>query len=230
MFDVQRPLVMTSNDAHQVIDACLAIFSHEVRSPLSTILGWSQIIATQQLKADRLHLACRAIERSAHEITALVSEVGYLRSCVGAGGERGAISLTASDILSLALEEVRQFAQERKVSVVVVDSTEKAELTLSDKLIGVQIIASLIAHAIRVAQAGGEVTVGAVLQGDFLKVSVEAARCEEGLHLAIARYLTELCGAGLSLEERGYGKPSLLVTTIPVRGASHADVLKSAEG
>lgn len=221
---------MTSSGASQVIDNCLAIFSHEVRSPLSTILGWAQIVTTKKLSAEQLQLACRAIERSAHEITALVCEVGYLRSFVQTNEEHESACLTTTSVLHLAIEEVRHFSEERRVSIAFQDTIEDAKCNLPDKLIAVQIIASLIAHAIRVTQPGGEVVVGAVLRGESLEVSVKAVRCEEGLHIAIARYLAELCGGTLSLAERGYGKPALMVATIPLSGASHADRAKSVGG
>jgi signal transduction histidine kinase len=221
---------MTSSDASQVIDSCLAIFSHEVRSPLSTILGWAQIIATKDLTADRLQLACRAIQRSAHEITALVCEVGYLRSFVQSNRDHKASYPTTTTVLHLAIEEVRDFAEERRISISLVDTTEQSHVGISDKHVAVQIIASLIAHAIRVTQPGGEVAVEAGLHNDSLEVSVKAVGCEEDLHLAIARYLAELCGGTLSLPERGYGEPALMVATIPVSGALNTDALEAAQG
>lgn len=211
---------MTSSDIHHVIDTCLAIFSHEVRSPLSTILGWSQILSTKQLTPDQLHVACRAIERSAHDITALVNEVGYLRSIVRSEREHSTAPFEASSVIHLAVEALSAFAEERRVSVRLVDTTEGVTFPLLDKQIVMATVTSLIAHAIRMTGPRGEVTVVAAPRGESLEVSVEALRGEEGLHLAIAKSLSELCGGSLSTEDRGRGKPALLTVALPIKGAS----------
>jgi signal transduction histidine kinase len=211
---------MTSSDVNHVIDTCLALFSHEVRSPLSTILGWSQIISSKRLTGDQLDVACRAIERSANDITALVNEVGYLRSILHSGREHGTAPMTVSTVINAAVEAVKCLAADRRVSVRVLDSTEGVELAALDREKAAAIFTSLIAHAIRGTQQRGEVAVEVIARGNSVVVAVEAARGEEGLYLAIARALSELCGGVLSLEDRGRGTPAALTVVLPISRAA----------
>jgi len=51
--------------ANRIKDEFLAVLSHELRSPLNPILGWSKLLQTRQFDAKGTQLALQTIERNA---------------------------------------------------------------------------------------------------------------------------------------------------------------------
>ncbi|HEY9725326.1 MAG TPA: PAS domain S-box protein, partial [Chroococcales cyanobacterium] len=55
----------TAQEANQMKDEFLAVLSHELRSPLNAILGWTQMLRTRQLNETAMARALETIERNA---------------------------------------------------------------------------------------------------------------------------------------------------------------------
>ncbi|WP_017315759.1 hybrid sensor histidine kinase/response regulator [Mastigocladopsis repens] len=61
--------------ANRIKDEFLAVLSHELRSPLNAILGWSKILRTRTLDATSLSRALETIERNAKLQTQLIEDL-----------------------------------------------------------------------------------------------------------------------------------------------------------
>lgn len=61
--------------ANRVKDEFLAVLSHELRSPLNAILGWSKILLTRNLDATTARRAIETIERNAKLQTQLIEDL-----------------------------------------------------------------------------------------------------------------------------------------------------------
>ncbi|MDF5732031.1 MAG: response regulator [Rhizonema sp. PD38] len=61
--------------ANRVKDEFLAVLSHELRSPLNAILGWSKILRTRKLDVTTFARALETIERNAHLQTQLIEDL-----------------------------------------------------------------------------------------------------------------------------------------------------------
>ncbi|MGH8003076.1 MAG: ATP-binding protein, partial [Brasilonema sp.] len=61
--------------ANQIKDEFLAVLSHELRSPLNAILGWSKILRTRNLDTTTLNRALETIERNAKLQTQLIEDL-----------------------------------------------------------------------------------------------------------------------------------------------------------
>ncbi|MBP5972587.1 response regulator [Brasilonema sp. CT11] len=61
--------------ANKIKDEFLAVLSHELRSPLNAILGWSKILRTRNLEPKNLNRALETIERNAKLQTQLIEDL-----------------------------------------------------------------------------------------------------------------------------------------------------------
>ncbi len=61
--------------ANRVKDEFLAVLSHELRSPLNAILGWSKILRTRKLDVTTIARALETIERNANLQTQLIEDL-----------------------------------------------------------------------------------------------------------------------------------------------------------
>ncbi|MFM9157067.1 MAG: histidine kinase dimerization/phospho-acceptor domain-containing protein, partial [Dolichospermum sp.] len=64
-----------SQRANRIKDEFLAVLSHELRSPLTSIIGWSQMLQSGKLSPEKTTLALETIERNAKSQTQLIEDV-----------------------------------------------------------------------------------------------------------------------------------------------------------
>jgi PAS domain S-box-containing protein len=211
----------------------LAVMSHELRSPLNAIIGFSEIIANR-LYGDndpRYFDYAEDIRVSGSQLLALIEDILDL-SKIGAGHMH--LREAIVDVPSIAIGTVRLFAA----------SAQKAGLQLSasfpegypalkaDAVRLKQVMTNLVANAVKFTPDGGEVAIGGQQTEDGLcfwvadtgcgMTAEEAGRALEpfvqigdnmtrskggtGLGLPISKDLVELHGGRLTIDsEKGKG-------------------------
>jgi PAS domain S-box-containing protein len=106
LLEAERTARAQAESANRAKDQFLAMVSHELRTPLTAILGWTQMLRTGILAAEKQQRALDTIERNARIPDMIVSDLampdvdGYqliqrIRALPGARGRMPAITLTA---------------------------------------------------------------------------------------------------------------------------------------
>ncbi|MGB3640053.1 MAG: ATP-binding protein [Rivularia sp. (in: cyanobacteria)] len=73
---IQRANLMNSlQQANRIKDEFLAILSHELRSPLNSILGWAQYLQIRKLDENTTSRALESIERNSKELNNVIEEL-----------------------------------------------------------------------------------------------------------------------------------------------------------
>ncbi|HEY9611227.1 hybrid sensor histidine kinase/response regulator, partial [Allocoleopsis sp.] len=233
--------------ANQMKDEFLAILSHELRSPLNPILGWSKLLRSRKLDESTTARALETIERNALVQSELIEDLLDVSRII-----RGKLSLNISSVnlastIESAIETVRLAAEAKLIQLdLKIDSTIGMVKGDSNRL--QQAIWNLLSNAVKFTPNGGRVEVrleyndthaqiqvsdtGKGIHPDFLPYVFDYFRQENstttrqfgglGLGLAIVRHLIELHGGSVKAASPGEGLGTTLTVTLPLM---HLDAL-----
>jgi signal transduction histidine kinase/ActR/RegA family two-component response regulator/HAMP domain-containing protein len=226
----------------RIRDEFLATVSHELRSPLNAITGWSDILSRKRTDDPMIIKATQSIRRNARHQAALIDDLMDMTS-VMAGKmilrfERLDLSQVARSVFLSHLPA----AQEQGVDLVCREGHGLVVNGESRRL--EQVLSNLVGNAIKFTDAGGrvEISVENVKTGDTEKVrltvndtgrGISAAflphvfdrmRQEDGsvtrrvgglgLGLAIARGVVELHGGTIEAASGGAGQGAVFTVTL----------------
>ncbi|BDA67563.1 two-component hybrid sensor and regulator [Calothrix sp. PCC 7716] len=146
-------------DANRMKDEFLAILSHELRSPLNSILGWSQLlIGRPNLDATKKAQALLTIERNARTQKQLIEDLLDISRII-----RGKLRLNVAPcnlvpIVQAAIETVRIAAEAKHIQVIFTIQDSKLFVKGDAERLQ-QITWNLLSNAIKFTGVGGEVEI-----------------------------------------------------------------------
>ena len=224
-------------------DQFLATLSHELRSPLSAILTWAQMLRTGALDAEKTTRALESIERNARLQVRLIEDLLDI-SRITAGKltlEFGVIDLTS--VVEVTVEQARP-AAETKGIVLGSDLTALGVRVRGDAARLQQVVTNLLSNAIKFTPEGGRVDVhlervrsqaritvrdtGRGIAAEFLPHIFDRFRQADssitrrygglGLGLAIVQHLVELHGGTVLAESAGVDGGATFTVVLPIPG------------
>jgi signal transduction histidine kinase len=151
----------------------LRMVSHELRTPLNSILGFSEILASElygPLGAPQYKEYAEIVRDSGHKLLKLVNQVLEIARLEGHAIEFEALP----EPLGAAVEEVvAGFAEELAESAVKVEAAKALPGVLADARGLRTVLSGLIHNAIVFSPAGGKVRIGAERQGRDVEIVIE---------------------------------------------------------
>ncbi|HEX6322155.1 MAG TPA: PAS domain S-box protein [Vicinamibacterales bacterium] len=237
----QKELLRKLGEANRIKDEFLATLSHELRTPLNAVLGYTQMLRSGRIADDRRQQVIEIIERNAHLLSQLVSDVLDVSSIV-----TGKIRLKTAptDLLHVAraaVDVVRPSMDARNLQFTLThDDRPMIAIADADRL--QQAFWNLLSNAVKFTPEGGsiamdvsrtaagaEITVtdtGIGIPQDFLPHMFERFRQYEGgarreygglgLGLSLVRYFIELHGGQVSAHSDGPGAGATFRLTLPL--------------
>ncbi|MBD2345304.1 PAS domain S-box protein [Anabaena subtropica] len=226
--------------ANQTKDEFVAMVSHDLRSPLNAILGWSQLLRTRQFDQTTFNRGLETIERNAQSQSKLLEDLldmsRILRGQLQL--ERCQVDLLA--IIGVAIETAYPSAKAKNIHLesVIDDSTPPIFGDVNRLL---QVLGNLLSNAIKFTPPEGQVTVqllhtvsqvhitvtdtGIGISPEFLPYVFERYRQAGyhhqqgglGLGLAIARHLIELHGGTIHVSSPGEGQGATFTIKLPLQ-------------
>jgi PAS domain S-box-containing protein len=237
--------------ALEIKDQFLAVVSHELRSPLNAIVGWTHLLKTGGLDAEGTRRAIETISRNASIQNQLIADLldvqrlasGKLRLDVG--------TVDLALVIEAALDTVRPAAHAKQIAL----GASLGEVTSipGDPNRIQQIVWNLLSNAIKFTPDGGAVRVRVVAHASFVDVLVddtgigikpeflpyifERVRQDAstrrkgglGLGLAIVRHLAELHGGTVRAANRADGSGAVLRVRLPRGQEARINALVSPE-
>ncbi len=228
----------------------LAQVSHEMRTPMNAVLGFSDILARSPLRPEQAHYV-EVLGHAGRQVFALINDL-----LDNARIESGRLELASHpfnlvDLVELQLELLRERAQGQGLWLRVFARTEAAGWVLGDQQRVAQIVTNLVGNAIKFTKAGG-VTVELSRDGEGRVVisvqdtgigiaperlerifqpfaQADASIAQEfggtGLGLAITRSLARLMGGDVGVQSRpGEGSRFEVSLDLPEARPPHADL------
>ncbi|MBD1806859.1 response regulator [Microcoleus sp. FACHB-SPT15] len=231
--------------ANRVKDEFLAVLSHELRSPLNPILGWSKLLQTRKLDEAKTAQALSTIERNAKLQAELIEDLLDVSRILQGKLNLNVRPVNLATTIQSALETVRLAAQAKSIEVDVSLDPQVGRVS-GDTTRLQQVVWNLLSNAVKFTSAGDRVMVrleqvdtqaqitvrdtGKGIHPDFLSHVFDYFRQEDGkttrqfgglgLGLAIVRHLVELHGGTVSADSPGVGLGSTFTVQLPLMAAS----------
>jgi PAS domain S-box-containing protein len=231
-----------AEDAARMKDEFLAMLSHELRTPISAMLGWLHLIRSGRLAPEQHLAGLDTIERNARLQARLINDLLDVSRIVTGKMELESRVLRLDRTVENAIETVRIAAAARSIRLVadfapgrwlVQGSPERLQQVFSNLLSNaVKFSASGSTVRVRLAPAApGRAQVAIADEGEgiapelvphifdrFRQADSSTSRRHGGLGLglAIVRSLTELHGGSVRAESEGPGKGATFTVELPL--------------
>src|SRR5215468_2730812 len=242
-----------AEDASRLKDDFLAIISHELRAPLTAILGWAQMLRSGALDRASAERALLTIERNAKSQAHLVGDL-LDASRIATGKlslENRPVELMS--IVEAAVDAVRPSVEAKSLRMQIVLEPWVGPFNGDVERLK-QVVWNLLSNAIKFTPQGGLIEVrlerlenkallivsdtGQGIDPDFLPRIFDRFRQADssskrrqgglGLGLAIVKHIVELHGGAIYAYSRGEGQGSDFMVTLPLGiqdGASESSTL-----
>jgi signal transduction histidine kinase/ActR/RegA family two-component response regulator len=231
-----------AQEANRMKDEFLAVLSHELRSPLNAILGWTQMLRTRQLNETAMARALETIERNAKLQTQLIEDLLDVSRIIQGKLRLNIRPINIASAIDAAINTVRPAADAKGIQL---KFTPKSPVGLipgdAERL--QQVVWNLVSNAIKFTPSGGRVEIrlnstdsytqidvadtGKGISPDFLPHVFERFRQADstttraygglGLGLAIVRHLVELHGGTVRAESPGEGQGATFTVNLPLQ-------------
>jgi CheY-like chemotaxis protein/two-component sensor histidine kinase len=222
-------------------DEFLATLSHELRSPLNAMLGWTRLLNSRKFDEATTARALQTIERSAKSQAQLVEDLLDVSRIIQGKLRLNTRPVELVSVIEAAIETVRPAAQAKEIGIQsVLDPAAGPVAGDSDRL--QQVVWNLVSNAIKFTPKGGcvqvrlervnshvEITVtdtGQGIESEFVPYVFERFRQADssstrvysglGLGLAIVRHLVELHGGTVLAYSEGQGKGATFTVKLPL--------------
>ncbi len=243
----EQGLRQAAEGANRAKDEFLATLSHELRSPLGTILTWVTLIKEGGLDEARRRQGLDAIERSTQLQVKLIGDLLDISSIISGKTllEIGSVDLAA--VVQNAVDGLRTAAAAKGLAVTTqVDAA--VPLVSADGMRLLQVMQNLCSNAIKFTGAGGRIGITVRRVGDVVEIEVQdtgkgiaaeflphiferfrqadasTTRVEGGLGLglAIVLHLVQLHRGSVEARSDGPGRGATFVVRLPIMAVAPA--------
>ena len=164
-------------ESEKMKSAFIQNVSHEVRTPLNIISGFSQVIADPDLTSsveERQHIA-GMMQKSANQVTKLIDEIIGLSLIETSSTPQRDDKVNVREMLESAIEENKGTATDE--TVLKIESQLPDDFTINtNKIIFYRIICALTDNAVKYTEKGS-VTLKASTEGKTLRIAIEDTGC-----------------------------------------------------
>ena len=254
VYDREKKARDEAEEANRSKDFFLAFVSHELRSPLNAILGWSKILLSRPVDEETRRNALETIEKSARSQTKLINDL--VDSARVASGK---ISLefrptNLYEVVKVSYISQKPAADAKNVSLEF--SSDREDITIfGDANRLQQVFVNLISNAIKFTGEGGRISVEITTEENSAKVRVsdngrgitadsmpnlfrqfsqvqpttDISKGGLGLGLSIVKILVGKHGGTVLAESEGLNQGSTFTVTLPLRAVEAVPASTASE-
>jgi two-component system, sensor histidine kinase and response regulator len=237
-----------ARSANALKDEFLAAVSHEMRTPLNAMLGWSDLLLKGTLEPERVRHIAAIIKRNAAVQHRLVEDMLDLSTFVSGRMRIAAEPVLIAEPVQAACDVVRPAADAKHVRLVAAIPPARV---IGDKMRLQQVFWNLLTNAVKFTPMGGTVTTDGQVDGDQAVIHVMDTGCGidpaflpfvfdrfrqardsrqlggVGLGLAIVKQIVEAHGGTVTAHSDGIGRGARFTVSMPLESSpsvvSHED-------
>lgn len=241
LLDAERAAHEEAVSANRIKDDFLATVSHELRNPLNSILGFSQLLQRGTRTQEEIRNGLAIIERNSRAQAALIDDLLDISRIVSGKLRLASQEVDLGAIVRVVVESVSPSAENKHVTLAI-EISEDSCFVVGDPARLQQVIANLLGNAVKFSKSGGRVLVKLSRAGSFVVLQVvdwgvgiskeflpyvfdrfrqEAAQTNRGamglgLGLSIVRHLVEMHNGRVDVSSEGEGKGATFTVVLPV--------------
>jgi PAS domain S-box-containing protein len=226
--------------ASRIKDEFLAVLSHELRSPLNPILGWSKLLQSGRLDPAKTIEAHAIIERNAKLQVQLIDDLLDVSRILRGKLVLNAAPLNLGNVILAAIDTVQLVGNAKSIQIIT--QINPAVSVIGDATRLQQVVWNLLSNAVKFTPKSGKIEVylrsisnnaqiqvidtGKGISQEFLPDVFEHFRQEDGsttrkfgglgLGLAIVRQIVELHGGTVAADSPGVGQGATFTVQIPL--------------
>ncbi len=240
LLENERDARQTAEYANATKDDFISIISHELKTPLNAIAGWTRILKTNEISANTKSLALQKIDKNLRAQASLVEQLlGYSEIIAGKTNlQKEEIDFAA--LFQEAINEIKPLADEKKIELQTTFDAGAAQIAGDREKLKIA-IQNLLTNAVKFSQNGGkietaiarrngnvELTVkdyGRGINADFLPQIFERYKQADnpnvrdygglGLGLTVTRHIINLHKGKITAHSDGKGKGSTFTIVLP---------------
>ncbi|WP_295621732.1 CheR family methyltransferase [Chamaesiphon sp. GL140_3_metabinner_50] len=243
LLEQERLARHSAESANQMKDEFFSNLSHELRNPLTAIIGWAQLLRTQQLEQTKFDRGLEVIFRSAQAQSQLIEDMLDLSRITNGKLQLTPQQLDLAAVINEAIESVQVTADAKSIQIVA-DLTQLPLVGDIDRL--GQVFWNLLTNAIKFTPTGGRVEITAISSPTDLQIFVsdtgqgidaeslphiferfrqgDASTTKKtqglGLGLAIVRHIIKLHGGTVRAQSAGVGQGTTIIVQLPLDAAA----------
>jgi PAS domain S-box-containing protein len=231
-----------AQEANRAKDEFLMTLSHELRTPMTAILGWSRLLPTMSPEDTLFGEAIASIASGAQLQARLIDDILDVSRIVSGKLRLAPETIDVARVIMNAVDAVGPTADTKQIRLTT-SLAPALGMMVADATRLQQVIWNLLTNAVKFTPRNGTVEVSARRTQSHVQIAVsdtgegiderflphifEPFRQAEspqtrvhgglGLGLSIVRYIAEAHGGTVTAESEGRGKGSTFTVTLPVR-------------
>lgn len=138
-------------------DLFLATLSHELRSPLTAILTWAQLLKTNHVSQEKLAIGLNAIEDSAMTQNTIINDLMDISGTILGKIAMDMQPVDLNQLIQISVDSMRASAEKKSLRIYM--SCPKSLIVSCDATRIKQVFSNLLANAIKFTPEGGEITI-----------------------------------------------------------------------
>ena len=256
LYEQEQEARQMAEQATRAKDEFLAVVSHELRSPLNSILGWNRLLRSQRGDDPQIARVTETVESSGKAQLRLIEDLLDTARIVSGKMKLETQPVELVAVIASALDAVRPAADSKGIVIVPDFSPEAGQTSYQitgdpDRL--QQVVWNLVSNAIKFTPEGGWVWVelrrggpgaqiivrdtGQGISPDLLPYVFDRFKQGDssvsrrfgglGLGLALVKHLVELHGGSVMVESPGEGQGATFTVSLPAPAVKGAVEVKS---
>lgn len=241
LLDSERAARTEVERAIRLKDEFVATLSHELRSPMNVIMGWSRILKTGRFDKEAIEKGLETIERNTSLQAQLISDLLDMNRLISGKLRLNVSPIDLGDVIENAVRSNIQTAEAKRIKIqTLIDSSVSNIMGDSARL--EQVVWNLLSNALKFTPKDGHIKIitqkinssvevivsddGEGIEHSFLPYIFDRYRQADGsssrthgglgIGLSIVKNLVELHGGTIRVASDGKGKGATFTIKLPI--------------